>query len=270
VPRRYLSSKITKLVVIAAVCLLLVFLNPKGIFGPVSEIMNDIAYPFQKTAYFIGRDVKNAFLFLSSIRNLKEEDENLIRENNKLVAQIAQLQDMKKENEALRKEIDLLPRGMYDLVAAYVISQDPNGLGSWIEIGKGRSDGIDAGMPVIVSDGILVGRVGEVFANSSKVNLLTDANSTVNVQDLETGSKGAVKGQYGLGLVMGLVAQADVINEGDTIVTSGLSQEMPKGLLVGKVQKIVETPDKLFQEATLFPRVNYRNLEIVFVIKGIK
>lgn len=269
-PKRYLKSKITKFIAITAVCLLLVFLNPRGLFGPAREIIFDVAYPFQKTIYFLSRDAKNFFSFLASIGELKKENEDLLRENNRLTSEISQLRDEKKENDDLRRELGLIPRGRFDLIGAFVVSQDPNGHGSWIMIGRGRGDGIESNMPVIVSEGILIGRVGEVFATSARVNLLTDASSTVNVYDLDTGSKGVLKGQYGLGLAMGLVSQSDIINEGDLIVTSGLSQEMPRGLLVGKVQKITQTSDKLFQEAMVSPRVNYRNLDTVFIIKGTK
>lgn len=265
-PKKF-SPKIIKFFIVAAICLLLIVANPKGLLDPVRKIFLDIAYPFQKTFYFLGRSTKETFAFLGSIGTMRQENEDLVRENNSLASQVASLQGAQKENDVLRQQLDLAPKDKFNLDAAFVIGQDPQSLGSWIEIGKGSSDGIRPGMPVIVSDGVLVGEVGEVGTNSSKVSLLTDSDSAVNANDLETGAKGIMKGEYGLGMVMDMVAQTDVLNDGDTIVTSGLGGDIPRGLLVGKIQDIKVSPDKLFQQAIVTPQVRYRDLDMVFVIK---
>jgi rod shape-determining protein MreC len=122
-------------------------------------------------------------------------------------------------------------------------------------------------MPVIAYEGILIGKTSEVFSGSSKVTLLSDAESAVNASDLESGARGVLKGEYGLGIVLDMVSQADVMNAGDTVVTSGLGSEMPKGLLIGKILETKVTGDKLFQQAVVAPRVKYSKLEAVFVIK---
>ncbi|KKP79565.1 MAG: hypothetical protein UR78_C0012G0056 [Candidatus Moranbacteria bacterium GW2011_GWF2_35_39] len=60
-----------------------------------------------------------------SINDCKKENEILIRENNQLAGQVAQLKDQKIENEELRRQLELLPRGQYELEASLVIGQDP-------------------------------------------------------------------------------------------------------------------------------------------------
>ncbi|KKP79566.1 MAG: Rod shape-determining protein MreC [Candidatus Moranbacteria bacterium GW2011_GWF2_35_39] len=72
-------------------------------------------------------------------------------------------------------------------------------------------------MAVVVFDGILVGKVKEVYNNSSKVVLLSDASSSVNVSDVETSAKGILSGEYGLGLMLEMVEQTDVLKAGDDI-----------------------------------------------------
>lgn len=246
---------------------MLILINPKGLFNPVRTIFSEIAYPFQKTFSIVGRSLDESFAFMGSIGAMKTENEKLIRENNSLVSEIASLQEAKKENDTLREQLNLAPKDKFDLEAAFVIGQDPQSLGSWIMIGKGSADGIKPGMPVIVSDGILVGKVDEISPNSSKVSLLTDSGNAVNVSDLETGAKGLIKGAYGLGMMMDMVAQADVLNQGDTVITSGLGGDIPRGLLVGTIQEVKISSDKLFQQAIVIPRVRYQKLDIVFVIK---
>lgn len=267
-PKKYLSSKLIKFIIILAICFLLIFLNPKGIFNPVRTVFLEVAYPFQKTFYMVGRSIDETFSFFGSIGAMRQDNENLIRENDSLAAEVASLQESKKENDTLREQLNLVPRDRFSLDSCFVIGQDPQGSGSWITIGKGSSDGIQPGMPVIVSNGILVGKVDDVGPDSARVKLLTDSISAVNVADLETGARGLIKGAYGLGMIMDMVAQSDTLNTGDTVITSGLGGEIPRGLLVGKIQEIKISPDKLFQQAVVVPRIKYQKLDIVFVIKN--
>ena len=266
-PNKYFSSKLIKFIIVTTVCLALVFFNPKGIFDPVRGILVGVAYPFEKTFYLLSRNVSEFFSFISSIGSMREENERLIKENNSLSSEISNLRETKKENETLRQQLDLVPRDKFTLESSLVIGQDPQGLGSWIVIDKGSADGISVGMPVIVSDGILIGKIDEVNSGSSKINLLTDSNSAVNVIDLETDARGLVRGAFGLGLLLDMVAQTDILKNGDTIITSGLGGEFPKGLLIGNVQEVRDSPDKLFQQAIIAPRIKYQELEVVFVIK---
>lgn len=267
-PKKYLSSKLIKFILVSAVCFVLIFLNPKGLFNPVKIVFLKMAYPFQKTFYMTSRSIDETLSFLGSIGKMRKDNENLIKENNYLNSQVASLRETKRENDLLREQLDLIPRGVFELDACFVIGQDPQGSGSWIVVSKGSSSGIMSGMPVIVSNGILIGRVEEVYADSSRVKLLTDSMSAVNVADLETGARGLVKGAYGLGMTMDMVAQTDTLNIGDTVITSGLGREVPRGLLIGKIQEIKLSPDKLFQQAVVVPRIKYQKLDVVFVIKN--
>ncbi|HRY82938.1 MAG TPA: rod shape-determining protein MreC [Candidatus Moranbacteria bacterium] len=269
-PKKTLTSKIIKLILAIAICLLLIFLNPRNFFNPVRGTFLKISYPFQKTFYLAGQKTHNFFSLLFSIGDYKKNNEKLIKENNELSAKLADAQDQKRENEELRKQLELSPRGKYNLEPSLVIAQDPRGSGSWIVIDKGKADGIAEGMPVIVFDGILVGKISEVYSNSSKVFLLSDSGSSTNVSDVETSAKGILTGEYGLGLKLGMVEQTDIIKSGDDIVTSGLGGLMPKGLLVGKIDQVSNSSDKLFQEAVVRPKVKYSDLNVVFAIKGVK
>jgi len=149
------------------------------------------------------------------------------------------LSDMKNENANLREQLDLLPRDRFNLAAASVISQDPNGTGNWLGIDKGSADGITVGMPVIVSKSIFVGRIDQVDAKSSQVALLTNPKSTINVMTLENGAKGVARGEYGLGIIFDMVLQTDSINVGDVVVTSGIGGELPRGLYVERYRKFI-------------------------------
>ena len=253
--------------VVLLVCGLLIFFNPKGIFDPFRGIFFKLSYPFQKASYIASSNIAETFSFFSSIGSMREENKKLIKENSVLISEVVSLKDMKKENEVFREQLRLAPKERFDLEAAFIIGQDPQGLGSWLLIDKGSDKGLKVGMPVIVSDGILVGRLEEVRSDSSKVTLLTDSASAVNAENLETDAKGLVRGNFGLGLVFDMVAQSDILNKGDSVITSGLGGVFPKGLLIGKIEEVKESPDRLFQQAIISPMARYHDLEVVFVIK---
>lgn len=265
--RKFFSKRLYKFLVVVIISLGIIFLNPKGFFSPLRSLILKITYPFQKTFYMTSDSVADYWNFITSISDVKKENEKLLKENFFLISEVTSLKDQKKENEILRSQLDLIPREKFELEASFVIGQDPQGLGSWIIIDKGSNKGIQFGMPVIFSQGLLVGRVEEVYADSAKVSLLSDAQSAVNATDLETGAKGILKGEYGLGIILDLVSQKEALNVGDVVITSGLGSNMPKGLLLGRIQEVRLSSDKLFQQAIINPGVKLKDLEIVFVVK---
>lgn len=253
-----------------AVCGLLIFFNPKNMFDPLRSVAWTALSPFQKISYLLSSKISNAGEFIFSIGQLKKENEKLRMENQKLLAENAKLSDTKRQNEILKEQLNLLPREKFDLETAYVIGQDPNGLGSWVEISKGSDDGIEEGMPVIVSNGILIGKIDKIQKNSSQVVLMTNSQSKINSVTSESGTKGIVKGEYGLGIIFDMILQTDPISAGDKVITSGMGNNVPRGLFIGSVQDVKLSPDRLFQQATVISPIQFSRLEVVSVIKGIK
>jgi rod shape-determining protein MreC len=268
--QKFTSTKLFKIIVIAIVFAGLIFLNPSKFFSPIRAGFGFFLLPFQKVVYSFSIGLENARELIESIGKIKSENEKLIKENQQLLSENVMLHDMKNENAILREQIGLLPRDQYNLTAASVVSQDPNGISNWLEIDKGSNDGITDGMPVIVSKGILIGKVQNVSSNKSQVMLLTNPKSTVNVITTNSGAKGVAKGEYGTKIILDMVLQTDSINVGDSVVTSGISGEIPRGLYVGVIQEIHQSGDYLFQQAILATPLQNAKTQIVFVIKNIK
>lgn len=268
--RKFLSAKLPKVVLIVTVCGVLIFLNPTGAFRPLRNIAEGFLAPFQKTAYLLSTRISEAKDLIFSIGQLKKENERLIKENQKLLAENVKLSDVKKQNEILQEQLKLLPREKYNLEAAYVIGQDPNGPGNWLEIDKGSRRGIQEGMAVIVSGSILVGKIGEVQTDSSQVILLTNPQSIVNAAVTSSDARGVIRGEYGLGIILDMILQTDTIGIGDEVITSGAGENMPRGLFIGTIREVKPSPDRLFQQALLSPAVQFFKLDLVFVIKSAK
>jgi len=266
--RKFTSTKLFKVVLAIAVLGLLVFLNPKGFFNPFRSVLFRIYYPFEKTFYLMSLKISDTREFLSSIGGLKKENKELIVENQKLLAENAELRDEKSENVLLRNQLKLTANKKFNLESAFVIGQDSYGLNNWIMIDKGTSSGIKRDMPVIVSDGIMIGKVEEAYSSSSRVGLLPNPQSVINAVVSGTETKGVVKGEYGLGIIFDMVLQTEVLKTGDEIITSGVGGNAPRGLLIGKIQEVRPTEDRLFQQAVIYPLIKFSELRLVSVIKS--
>lgn len=262
------SKKTWKFFFTIILLLAVIFISSRGADNPVKGFVLTLASPFLKTFRIFSGGTAGFLDFLGSIGNLKTENENLVRENMELLAENVRLKDIDAQNQELRRELDLLPRRKFELEASFVIAQDPREPGSSILIDKGESSGLKEGMPLIVANGILVGKISQAYPSAAKAVLLTDPASAVNAEIQDSGAKGIAKGEYGLGLKMDMVSQTEVIKEGDIVMTSGLGGEMPRGLLVGKIDKVFQSEDKLFQQATIIPAADVSDLKVVFAIKN--
>ena len=267
-PSNFFSTKLFKVIIVLVIAGFIVFLNPLDFFNPIRSALFVVFSPVQKVVHgfaFECLEVKN---FLTSIGQLKSENERLIKENREFLSERSSIEEIKNENDTLRKELGLLPREKFDLEGASVVAQDFHGQGDWLEIDKGERNGIKKGMPVIVEKGILVGEIGEVYWSSAKITLLANTKSAVNAIDSKTNSKGIVKGEYGMGIVIDMVLQSESLNRGDEVITSGIGKNFPKGLYIGQVGGIVLSPDRLFQKGIINSPVDFSKIQFVFVIKN--
>lgn len=96
--------------------------------------------------------------------------------------------------------------------------------------------------------------------------MLTDPTFRVNGLDQETRASGTVHGQIGTGLVMDKIAQSDSVKPGDTIITSGLGGDLPRGLILGQVESVQTSDNAVFQSAQLTSDLKFNKLELVFVV----
>jgi rod shape-determining protein MreC len=223
------------------------------------------------TSGFVAQRVDSTKEFFQTffvIRKLVAENAFLKQRINELSFENARLQTSRDENFALRNSLTLKQQTALKLLPAEVIGADPTGFSQIITIDKGATDGITAQSAVVVSPGLLVGKVTAVNPHSSQVTLITEPSVVVNAEVTETGAQGLVAGEHGLGLSFSLVSQNEVIKTSDNVVTSGLSGDIPKGLLIGQIDSIKSAGSDLFQKAFVAPAADLRNLKFLFVVQS--
>ncbi len=266
---RLTQTKFFRALIVFALLSAVFFLRPHFLMKPLGAVATTVSWPIEQFFSAVAFRFKDVGSFLFSVGNLKSENERLVRENLGLLSENARFGDVEKENHELRQELELLPRQNFQLRAAEVIGRDVSGLGNWIEVNVGSLDGLSSGMAVIVEKGVLVGRVTEVFPKSARVMLLSNPESLISGVTLVGGAQGIVKGEHGLGMLFDMVLQDDVLKTSDTLVTSGLGGELPKGLLIGTLQDTRLSSDHLFQQASVASPLHFDALRYVFIIQNV-
>ncbi len=169
------------------------------------------------------------------------------------------------ENQRIKSALGFKQKSAYKLIAATVIGRSIDSWSSVLIIDKGSSSGIRVGMTVVSQLG-MVGRVIEALKFTSKVLLINDPNIAISSIVQRSRQEGVVCGTLGVNLIMKYLDEEADIKIKDTIVTSGLNEFYPKGLLIGRVVELGKESSGLSRYALIKPVVNLNNIEEVLVI----
>lgn len=201
-----------------------------------------------------------------NIRNGFGENERLKRENEELVGLRGQYEDLKKENELLRSQLQLAPERQLTFIEANVASFDPLSASAFVLIDKGVQDGIGEGMPVVRPGNVLVGKVAKAYDRSAHVMLLADKANKVSIKSVSKDTTGVLAGAEGNLLRMDLIEKNAPLDEGELVVTSGLDGFYPKSLIVGWVTDVLAEEEGIFKQAHVRPAYSGFSHTQVFVI----
>jgi rod shape-determining protein MreC len=122
------------------------------------------------------------FTLPRDVTDLLQRNAALENEISGLQAQVIQLEGQLTEARALYALLDFArARPQYQYLASSVIGKDPSPFLHYIIVEHGSDDGVRYGMPVVTQQG-LVGRVEAVTASASRVQLINDPGSLINVR----------------------------------------------------------------------------------------
>jgi len=201
---------------------------------------------------------------------LQQRNSDLEGENTELKTQIIQLQQQLSEAQVYYSLLNFTRSHTENqYVAASVIGRDPVPFLRYILLDRGSDDGLRHGMPVITQQG-LVGRVDAVPAGAARVQLITDANSAVNVKLQSSNVDAMLVGSVTGEVTLNMVPQSVVLKPGDLVLTSGLGGNYPAGIVVGQVLTVRKRENDLFQTASIQPAVDLTNMPAILVITNFR
>lgn len=265
---RWRRPIVAVLVIIVLGTLLSYTAKLRGHVLTLSAVTGMITEPVDGIIMQVGGGARGDVTSLSQLFRLQQENQKLKSELSLYQSLKLELEEVQADNTRLRGLLYLKSQlGSWHLLAASVVARNPDNWFSTLTISRGSQSGVRVNMPVIVPQGV-VGRVVAVSPDSAQVMLLLDPSSGAGALDVRSRSAGVVLGRdpiTGL-LTFELFGHNPNVVPGDAVVTSGLSQYYPKGLLLGQVLSVSRSQDGLTETATVKPSVNFNQLETVMVV----
>ncbi len=188
-----------------------------------------------------------------------------------LAVDSAKINELQDENNKLRSFINFFSNHEYRKVFAVVLAQEflteKNEARQNIIIDKGFKDGVSVGLGVIDENGVIIGKVVETKDRNAKICLITSSScklaATIQNKDKTIGVS---EGSLGLTTKINFIPQTEKININDLVITSGLGEVIPRGLVIGRVSEVVNKSNEIWQSATIEPLVDLNNLTLVSVV----
>lgn len=245
--------------------LILIIIGQTPLVTPIRGAAAKVANPLQYGAYRFSQNLREEFDFILNLRRLRTENLKLNKEVLELESQLSVHNELKRENEVLREQVDK-DQTSPKLVLARIIGRSARGGEATVTINKGSKAGVREGVAVVFKN-FLLGEVFGVEPERAKVRLLTDSRFSAAALDQNSPdrARGLVTGQYGTTIILQKVLPTESLAVGDTIITSGEDGKFDKDLILGKVKRILGQEAEVFKGAELELMVDFGSLEEVFV-----
>ena len=253
----------------------------EGDNGPIHHVrdgVQSVTAPVGAVGEFLTRPVRGAFRWVADLGVSRSQFAALQQDNAKLRNTVSSLEEQNLANARLQSLVSFAAATKLQALGAHVIGR-PTQWDRVITLDRGTADGIHEGMPVVGSLGAvpehateasaaggLIGQTMDVTAHSARVRLITDQNSGVAAMVQSNRTEGIVHGSIDGGLSLDFISHETTVKPGDVVITSGMGGIFPKGLLVGEVTKVANTPSSLYQDVSLSPSANLVSAEEVLVL----
>lgn len=274
-PSRARSTRSLLISLVVASLLTITVDARSGDGGPLAGIggaLLTVVSPLQHAVAAVFSPIADLVSTIGEFSGIRDENVRLQQEVDDLRRQVATAAANERRLTQLEELLGLQQRlgTGYESIGAQVIASGLSNLEWTVTIDKGSSDGIEAGMPVLASAGV-VGLVTSVGLNSAIVRLMLDPSSAV-VGRFGADTTGLVSGQGDGDLRMQLVDPAAVVTAGDPVVTAGYEipgvggSPYPPGILIGQISRVLPEDSSPERYVTVRPAVDFSALDVVLVV----
>ena len=204
---------------------------------------------------------------ISNYLSLKEQNETLVSENQKLLNEIEKLKSTIQFDSEI-KTTSTLSDTKFNYISSTIIRNEFSKPYNFLTINKGESDGISKEMGVVNSKGI-IGITEETSSGYSRVQSILNNSSLINAKFLNSNHYGTLKWDgkdYNVVQLTDIPRQASY-KVGDTIITGGKSSIFPEGILIGKVLEKLEANSSV-NTINILLFNDMSNLKNAYVIKN--
>ncbi len=210
-----------------------------------------------------SEDKNNVYEKYKELKEKEESYDSLQAENDNLKAEVEKLKKSLELNTILSDSI---------FTNATVVNRNIDYWYDEITIDKGSKSGITKGMAVVNNSGLL-GQITSVSNYYSTVKLLANENMSDKIS-----VKISVGDQYVYGLISQYSSKNNIytvegisenidIPKGAEVVTTGMGDTFPSGLLVGHVKRVTTDNFDLSKVAIVESSVDFDDIDYVSVLK---
>lgn len=222
--------------------------------------------PYHKRAWlktsnrFVGR-IESVTSGIGEYFYLGKTNRDLVAENNALRTKLS----LYRVNPQMIKSEDTL----YEYIPVRVVGNSINQMNNYIIIDKGSKDGIEKNMGLISPQGV-AGVVCNVSENYSMAMSLLHHHSSLSVRFKDNryiANMNWKTSSYRYGNIVDIPSHVS-LNEGDTIVTSGLSFIFPPDIVVGVVSDVETGGHSGLKKAMVRFSTDFASLSYAYVVRN--
>ncbi|AIE85647.1 Rod shape-determining protein MreC [Fimbriimonas ginsengisoli Gsoil 348] len=237
-----------------------------GKVDPISAAIRSAVVPSSGPLNSLANSSGGFFSGIFSAGRLKAENQRLQALANAGALYTEQVQRLQGEIDRIR-----VLQGMGPIPGKTRVPADVIGYALYenrLTLNVGSRQGVQIGCPVESAEG-LVGTVQVVEADRCQVLLLTSASLTLGAIDQSRNPPpaGLLRGENSSTLTLTFQDPKAPVEIGDHIVTSGFSDRIPRGILIGKVISVATDEQFGSLRAKVDPAVSVGNLREVHVLR---
>ncbi len=239
-----------------------------NIFTPLSKTIESTLLtafsPIQSKFLSAGNNFFNNLEVFQNAKEVRDEIERLRKENRKFLVEVSSLKEIEKENIALREALGVPLFEETSFILSRVSGRDLLGH----EIIVNHDGEAKKGSPVVTPEGVLVGKVLETGEGFSRVEMLTNKNSAieVKVQSEET-QVGLIKGIGEAKLLLDFLAKEKAVDRGDLVISLPYNKKADGGIFIGRILEAKKSDVEAFSQAYVWQGVDYRYIDHLFIME---
>ena len=239
----------------------------------VAFILITTTHPYQRSAVWSSANqlvasVENITTNIRDYFGLKHDNKRLAEENaqlkNQLMVQANQLEAMEEnESQYVYSQLD------WEYIPAKIVRLTTHNQHNYLIINKGLRDSIEVDMGVLSHDGVvgIVSAVGEKYSVVVPI-IHVGMNLSCRLKANNYIGRTQWKGRQYDEVDLEDISRHVQVNVGDTVVTSGLTNVFPEGILVGVVSETDMTVSDNYHRTTLKLATDYKVVKYVQVIRN--
>lgn len=237
-------------------------------FALVLNIFNVVALSSISPARILNKpafELKKFFTAISQINSLRGENQSLKKEITAIKKDFILQSEIIEKNAEIKEQISKAQNSTYEkIIAGTVISRSPSKILDSVIVDIGSKSKINIGDIALV-DGFLVGIVGSVTSNTSRIDLITNPRILLPVKLIDSRARGLLKG--GLkGIEITDIPGNIQVSEKEGVVTDASDSKILPGIPIGTIDSAISAESEILKKFLLRSPINFSNFEVLVIV----